>query len=155
MVELKLENSVVNIMEIKKSAWKKEVKEKIGEVVANEVNEKSKKLTKLRFTGEFGKKEYVENGQMRDVKEITKLRLNMCELKSNFKGKYRDETCPACGEEKETTKHVIRCEEYRRLTGHNLHSIEPVEQLMNNTGWLIEASKVYQQIEEIRKWLVV
>ena len=155
LVKLKLENSVAKIMEIKKSAWKKEVKEKIGAVVANEVNEKSKKMTKLRFTGEFGKKEYVENGQMVNVRQIMKLRLNMCELKANFKGKYRDETCPACGEEKETTEHVIRCNEYRRLTGHDLHSNEPVEQLMNNTGWLVEASKVYQQIEEIRKWLVI
>ena len=58
-------------------------------------------------------------------------------------------------EKKETTEHVIRCNEYRRLTGHAIQSNEPVEQLMNNTGWLVAASKVYQQIEEIRKWLVV
>ena len=57
-------------------------------------------------------------------------------------------------EEEETTEHVIQCSVYKRLVGHNLKCDEPVKDLMNDTGWLREAVKVYELIEETRKWLL-
>ena len=154
LTKLEMERSVEKIIQIKKSTWKKELKEKIEDVVAAEINEQGKKMTKLRFTNEFGKKNYLEEERMEKVKEIMKLRLNMIDLKANFKGKYTDTTCPACEEDVETTEHVIQCNEYRRIIGHSIVITESIEHSMKDTKWLVEASKVYQQIEEIRKWLV-
>ena len=97
---------------------------------------------------------YVKECRMEEVKEIMKIRLNMTELKPNFCGKYRDRICSACEKEDETTEHVIQCQEYKRLLGHELNCDEPIKELMNNTAWLREAAKVYRRIEETRQWLV-
>ena len=80
----------------------------------------------------------------------------MTELKANFRGKYRDTTCPACEKEEETTEHVIRCQEYKRLVGHTWDALDEgtISENMNDTSWLIEAAKIYTRIEETRKWLM-
>ena len=157
LTKLQMEKRPEQIEKIKKSAWKKEVKRKMEKVVMEEVDEQRSKLKKLRFTDAFGRKEYVEKCQMGNVKEIMKLRLNMVELKANFKGKYGDVKCPACGEDDETTEHVIKCKEYKRITNHNveINENEQFVDLMNDCTWLMKASRAYQQIEETRKWLVV
>ena len=86
---------------------------------------------------------------MGKVKKIMKMRLNMTELKANFKGKYEETECAACRKEMETTEHVIECEEYRKLTGHSLRQPE-----WDSLDWQKEACEVYEQIEEARKWLL-
>ena len=81
----------------------------------------------------------------------------MSELKSNFKGKYKDTICPACEEEEEATEHVIQCKEYQRLIPHNGNEEDvgvPMEEKMGNLKWLIEAAKRIEEIEEPRKWLI-
>ena len=67
------------------------------------------KMKKLRFTNTEGKQNYLDQCKMEQVKKIMKMRLNMTELKGNYKGKYQDTVCPACEKEEETTEHVIRC----------------------------------------------
>ena len=114
-------------------------------------------MKKLRFTNTNGRQEYIEKCKMEQVKEIMKLRLNMSELKSNFKGKYKDTICPACEEKEETTEHVIQCKEYQRLIPHNGNEEDvgvPMEEKMGNLKWLIEAAKRIEEIEEPRKWLI-
>ena len=112
------------------------------------------KMTKLRFTRSFEKQDYIKDCPMNKVKKIMKLKLNMTELKANFKGKYRDIICPACGVEEETTEHALACEEYKKLTGHTLEKPGNWTDKMNDTEWLLEACEVYEQIEEVRSWLV-
>ena len=84
---------------------------------------------------------------------IMKIRLNMVELKANFKGKYEDDICPACKETEETTEHVIACQEYQYITQHSL-DVRQLPEKMDNIKWLKEASIVYEQIEEAREWLL-
>ena len=91
---------------------------------------------------------------MAKVKKIMNLRLNMTELKANFRGKYDDNLCPACGIEEETTEHVISCSEYQQLTGHSLKTTHGLKEAMNSIEWLEEACEVYEQIEDTRKWLL-
>ena len=86
---------------------------------------------------------------MSQVKKILELRLNMTELKANYRGKYTDAVCPACQTEEETTEHVIQCAEYKRLVGHKLDEGEkPLSSKMNDLQWLKEAANVFQEIEE-------
>ena len=82
------------------------------------------------------------------------MRLNMTELKTNFKGKYKDTLCPACGESEETTEHVIQCPDYQEMIGHNLTTPNGIKESMSRREWLEEACEVYSQIEETRKCLV-
>ena len=91
---------------------------------------------------------------MEKVKSIMKVRLNMVEVKANFKGKYPDLKCAACKQEEETTEHVIKCPEYKRLIGHSIKVENSVEESMQEAEWLIEASQVFERIEETRKWLL-
>ena len=106
------------ITEITKSKWKKIVKEKIDEIVKEVIEEKRKTMKKLRFITRHGKQEYVEKFKMEKVREIMKMRLNMAELKANYRGKYKDTLCPACRIEEETTEHALECSEYKRLVKH-------------------------------------
>ena len=95
---------------------------------------------------------------MDQVRKIMNVRLNMTELKSNFKGIYNNTICPACEEEEEATEHVIRGKEYRHLTQHTLLEGEEEEFIlvdkMDNVTWLIKAGEELEKIEETRKWLL-
>ena len=134
------------VLKIKKSSWKKNLKSRIEEIVAEEMKQHQENMTKLRFTRNFKRQEYVQTCSMAKVKKIMNLRLNMTELKANFRGKYDDNLCPACGIEEETTEHVISCPEYQELTGHSLNTTNCLEESMNSVKWLEEACEVYERL---------
>ena len=150
-----MKKSEEEVKKIRKSEWKKEAKEKIVKEVKKEIEEQRKIKTKLRFNRGFGRQEYINKYNMAKVREIMTIRLNMTELKTNFKGKYTDTLCPACGSNEETTEHVVECQEYKRLTNHSLDEEEKsVTDRMNNPTWLLKATRTFKQIEETRKWLL-
>ena len=110
-------------------------------------------MTKLRFTNSNGRQEYVDKCSMEQVKKIMRIRLNMIELKSNFKGKYKDTLCPACEAEAETTEHVLKCREYQKLTKHDLNPeiIEEgggISKNVENMQWLLQASIEMEKIDQ-------
>ena len=86
---------------------------------------------------------------MAAVKRIMEMRLNMVELKCNYRGKYQDTICSACKKEEETTEHVIMCGEYKRLTGHQIEEVK-----MDDIKWQNEASLAYEKIQQTREWLI-
>ena len=47
-------------------------------------------------------------------------RLNMLELKCNYKGKYKDMTCDLCRIEDEKTEHIFQCSSLRKLNAKEL-----------------------------------
>ncbi len=155
--QLRLETETDVIKDITKSGWKKMVKDALQKVIEIEVMQKAEEMTKMRFVKKFEKREYLTKCNMATVKDIMKIRLNMVEVGENFRGKYpetlRDGAswCLACNVEKETTEHVIECNEYRKLTGHTM---EITENCFEETEWLIQATKAYDRIEETRKILV-
>ena len=151
--KLQLQREVTEVITIPKSSWKKMVKEKLNKFVGELLLQQNKNKTKGRFQLDFAKKEYLQL-PMNEVKNIMKIRLNMVEVKANFKGKYKDTICPACKKENETTEHVIKCSEYKKLTLHSLNTDQPAEKLYNDTNWLRKASKVYQTIEMTRQFLI-
>ena len=130
------------------------VKEKLGQVVKEEIEKKCKEMTKLRFTSPGHEtQEYIKICRMEEVKRITKMRLNMTKIRANFKGRENDLRCVACKQEDETTEHVIQCPEYKRIIGHSVEIESSVFESMQNLEWVREASKVYERIEETKKWL--
>ena len=151
---LEMTSEEEEIQDISKSMWKKELKEKLGEIVAEEVNKKRQEMTKLRFTMGHETQEYIKMCRMTKVKSIMKMRLNMIDVKANFKGMYQDKMCAACKMELETTEHVIQCLEYKRIVGHSIKVEKTVQECMQDLEWLLEASEVYERIEETRKWLI-
>ena len=152
LLKLEMPTDQSEVLEVSKSRWKKELKSKIENLVVEELEQHRTSMTKLRFIRGFKEQDYVKKFRMEKVKKIMQMRLNMIELKSNFKGKYGNTLCTACKKENETTEHVINCVEYRKITGHTLQS-KQVNEEMNNLEWMEEACEVYQQIEEVRMWL--
>ena len=111
-------------------------------------------MTKLRFTSPGHEtQEYIKICRMEEVKRIMKMRLNMTKIRANFKGRENDLRCGACKQEDETTEHVIQCPEYKRIIGHSVEIESSVFESMQNLEWVREASKVYERIEETKKWL--
>ena len=111
----KIEISFEELEKTKKSEWKKKVKQQIKEKIQKEFIEKTNKMKKLRFIKDdtFKMKEYIIEGESEEVKKMMKIRLNMIEIKGNFKGNFRDGEykCPLCKKENDGTEHLYECEE--------------------------------------------
>jgi hypothetical protein len=108
--ECEIDISIKNITTKTKAEWKKIVK-----IKCNKMMEKVmviNKGTKLRFTKkEWIKHEYINEIDGHNVIEILKMKMNMIEVKTNYKGKYGKEVkCPICEEEEDTTEHLFVCE---------------------------------------------
>ena len=119
ITNIDIDISTNKLEEKSKSVWKKELKVKLLGAIEKEFQDETQKKTKLRFQRgkPFQKEEYVKNCNAELVERIMKIRLNIVECKSNFKGKYSDTTCLVCNRE-ETTEHLFECEHYRHILAH-------------------------------------
>ena len=68
--------------------------------------------TKSRFIRKFGQKSYITDLDKVNVRKVLYFRLNMVELKENFKGKNGDGLCPMCNSELDTSEHIFDCGAY-------------------------------------------
>ena len=82
---------------VMKSEWKKEVKEKIGKKVEEEIRECCRKMRKTRTIQEdtYIMKEYLKETSMNDATDILRTRLHMTRLPCNYG--YKLASCPLCG----------------------------------------------------------
>jgi hypothetical protein len=105
----KYEISVELIRTLSKDQLSNMMKEKINKELEAYIKEEATKKTKLRFCSDFTRKKYTMRGDLKynNVKCIMKLRLNMLELKTNYKGSTKNETCDLCKTEKDTTEHLF------------------------------------------------
>ena len=128
----------------KKSGWKAEVKEKIYRAIEKEFQRETNIKTKMRFQQgkAFKMEEYVSTCDAEMVGKIMRIRLNMVECKSNYKGQYTDTNCLVCNQN-ETTEHLFECEHYRKFTG-----ITELE--LDSTEWLVKAARMMDTIQEVR-----
>ena len=78
-------------------------------------------------------------------KEIMTIRLNMVNVKKNYKNLYTDTMCVGCFEKEETTEHLFECKKYNELTGQTMQTMD-----IKSTQWLVEAAKYIETVEEIR-----
>ena len=90
---------------------RKEVKEKVISNVKKRMIEEMERSTKCRAieNDRLGKKEYIKWSNSGTIKDISKIRLHMWELKANYAKKGLDNRCPACQSKEDTTEHVLEC----------------------------------------------
>ena len=70
--------------------------------------------TKLRFVNNSTQEQYLEELEFQDSIKMIKIRLNMIEVKCNYKTNYaNNKKCELCKEQEDTTEHLIEC---KRLT---------------------------------------
>ena len=75
-----------------------------------------------------------------------KARLNMLELKANFRGKYGDALCDLCKNNEDSTEHLFECEKLISLLGQKL----PVDSIRAPNKSL---SEYLNQAMLIREWV--
>ena len=127
---------------MKKSQWKRTIKNKVQNKIHGRVEKETENKTKLRTVREdkWERKEYIATCDSDLVKDI-KVRLNMWELKMNYPREEEDMKCPICNQKKDTTQHLL---EYQ--------TAETVYRIRDNTPnqWA-EVVKLYRQNKELRK----
>ena len=80
------------IEKYKKSDWKKHVKEKTTKKIEQDLQQQYQSKTKLRFLKgkQFQQEHYFKVANAAQCKPIMEIRLNMLDLKMNYKGMYED-----------------------------------------------------------------
>ena len=84
--------------------------------------------TKLRLIKDncFGKKEYIAH---KDAANLLSLKLNMTDLRANYKGKHEDTLCRRCGAQEENIEHLFHCQNFKEkpLNSKNLLKTDPAK----------------------------
>ena len=128
---------------MKKSDWKRTVKDKIQNQIEERVEKEMEHKTKLRTVREDKRerKEYITKCDSDEKKDIIKITLHMWELKKNYPREEEDKKCPICKQKENTTEHVPECQ-----------TAETVYKIRDNTPnhWA-EVVKLYRQNKELRK----
>ena len=96
---------------LRKSAWKKLIKQKIKGNIQKRLQDEMGQKTKSRTIKDdkWERKIYIEQCKEDTVKDIIKIRLHMWDLKKNYKKEEEQSLCPLCEIEEDTTKHLIKC----------------------------------------------
>ena len=106
-----------------KKEWKKKVENKINRIIEEERREKKKIHTKLKYceVDNFKPKEYLLKLKNKDAIKMLELRLQMNDVKTNFKGRYNqdDMKCPLCLLDDDTNEHQINCSKVKDVTIKN------------------------------------
>ena len=91
----------------KRQTFKRELKQIIN-TQHNEIRKESKEKTKLRFCQNAQKKNYIDQLGYQETKIFLKLRLNMTELKCNYKNKNNTNMkCDLCNVKQKMTRQNI------------------------------------------------
>ena len=104
MIDINLKEC--QIKNLTKEQWKKIVRDKMIKII--ETNIKDNKKAKLRFIkgSKFEMKEYLG---CEEASSLLKLKLNMVDLRANYKGKYTESLCRRCGFHEEYVEHLLDC----------------------------------------------
>ena len=70
-------------------------------------NEEWTKRTKSRNSKGFERKKYLDETDKVTMRNILSRKVNIIDVKMNYKGKYKDMKCPMCKIEEDTTEHLF------------------------------------------------
>ena len=108
------------IEKLEKSIWKALVKTKIGEWIVKLFNREiisKKKLRFLKVEESIKMEGHLKIINHEESRQIMRTRLNMVNVKANYRGSYKDYTCTGCHIHKNTTEHLFKCWKTVHLTG--------------------------------------
>ena len=77
------------------------------------------------------------------------IRLNMMDLKMNFKGMYDSTKCIGCFPHEDTTEHFLQYRLITKLTQLNIKTTN-FEEEVKSTKWLIQMAKYMGVLQEVR-----
>ena len=108
--ELNINISEKQIGKLTSKEWKNMIINRITSLIQRDMKECNK--TKLRLIKDncFGKKEYITH---KDAANLLLLKLNMTDLKANYKGKHEDTLCRRCGAQEENIEHLFHCQNFK------------------------------------------
>ena len=134
--EFDIDLKVDTVNKQKKPTFKKNIKEKINKALHNWLKEESNQKTKLRFLREeeYTEKEYLKKCNFQKCKSIMRLRLNMLDVKANFKNGHEEIMCTACRTHEDTTEHLVQCKIMDKICGKI--STENLSKDICRTQWL-------------------
>ena len=110
--QMAAELGLTNVAAMEKSELKKKIKLAVKDKMDKDISLATQGSTKLRFikTVQFGQATYFDSYGCEDVNLILKLRLNMVDVHSNYKGDIsKKRMCVHCNNEKDTTEHLGQC----------------------------------------------
>ena len=117
MDELKIEISIDDIKDMKKSSFKRMIDERTEEKCLNDLNDiksRHSKVVNVEHSKLQMRNYFKPNGinqSKEEIQLIFKLRSRMTDIKMNFKGIYDQLKCNAWEKEEESQEHIIKCEE--------------------------------------------
>ena len=124
--ELNINISEKQIGKLTSKEWKNMIINRITSLIQRDMKECNK--TKLRLIKDncFGKKEYITH---KDAANLLLLKLNMTDLKANYKGKHEDTLCRRCGAQEENIEHLFHCQNFKEkpLNSKNLLKTDPAK----------------------------
>ena len=130
---------------LKKGYLKRILKKRINRRLELKLVSESKSKTKMRFCGDFKRKQYTMKGDINFEmgKSILKLRLNMLELKSNYKGEHKNSlACDLCKTGIDNTEHLFECVGIKRAMDVPKIDVIGGESLDELTNFLEEVMKI-------------
>ena len=126
----------LDVTELSYNQYKCHVKRKIREQREKKLETAKTKKTKLRHINPGVRQEYLEHCSIGEASAILKIRLHMVRLNANYGGG----TCRKCGQEQETTEHVLEC---ASEGGYKFD-----DEKMDDVSWLRKIKVIYEQFEE-------
>ena len=145
LLKYQLEKYNENLTEISKSQWKKIVTKATHEIDQQKMKTWCLDSSKCKnLITQEGTSEYLRTIPSRAAKVLLIERLNMTDVKINYKGNYKNINCSICTNKEETTLHLL---EYHQKGKNMKEIIEIYNQFKNNLN--VPALKLEQLAKTI------
>ena len=124
--ELKMDEDLEKIKQIKKSKFKNMVDQRIKQKVFEELINKKDSHSKIKDITYriFQMQKYLTSCEVKITQEeaqaIFKLRTRVTDVKCNYKGKYESFECEICKKDDESQKHILECEQLNERYENNI-----------------------------------
>ena len=111
MEEMNITTNENEIENMKKEEWKRIVKKKVWDHENMETSKALRNAKKCQLIKDKDNKikPYIKELEKEDAMIILMARLDMVDVKNNYKGMHKDLKCTICKEEVETLQHLMNC----------------------------------------------
>ena len=130
-----------HVTAISYNEYKMEVKKQLKKKIIKEIKMAKKTMKKLRYINPENEQEYIKICTPKEVKMIMKIRLNMINVKCNYKKEDVDNICRICKLDDKTTEHVLGCQTNHKMI-FDTNRIEDID-------WLRIIIKPYELFEKL------